>query len=46
MYSSRHSGVVGFAFVDGSVRTLKSGISASQLQAVMGIADGSTWVPD
>lgn len=46
MFSSRHSGAVGFAFVDGSVRMLKAGITPTQLQAVMGIADGSSWMPD
>jgi prepilin-type N-terminal cleavage/methylation domain-containing protein/prepilin-type processing-associated H-X9-DG protein len=39
-FSSRHPGVVGFCFVDGSVHQLQKEISPDVLNALGGIADG------
>ena len=44
MFSSRHNGVVNFAFADGSVRSLKAGIDLNMFRGLMGMADGGTFV--
>ena len=40
----RASGVVNFAFADGSVRSLKAGIDLNMFRGLMGMADGGTFV--
>jgi prepilin-type N-terminal cleavage/methylation domain-containing protein/prepilin-type processing-associated H-X9-DG protein len=42
-YSSRHTGVVNFAYADGSVKSLRKGCDARVLRSAAGWADGETY---